>query len=99
MDVRAAAAYLGSQFGEPVKLQVAIGPRIALAALLAAATGTEQERPRQLELQNSLRSLREIVENNWSFEKYPELFCFGLFQHCDIDDLVELAKPCKVVRK
>jgi hypothetical protein len=98
-QLQAVTRWAATQFGEPVKLQVAIGPRITLAALIAAAAGTAQERPQQLVLQDSLGSLREIVENDWSFDKYPELFCFGLFQHCDIDDLVELAKPCAVVRK
>ena len=67
--------------------------------MLAAATATDQERPQQLELHGSLASLHEMIENNWSVEEYPEMFCFGLLQHCDVDDLVELAKPCDVVRK
>jgi dienelactone hydrolase len=98
-QLQAVTRWAAKQFGEPVKLQVAIGPRMALAALVAAAAGTEQERPQQLVLQDSLGSLREIIKNNWSFDKYPELFCFALLQSCDINDLVELAKPCVVVRK
>jgi hypothetical protein len=91
--------WANSQFGQPVKQIVAIGPRAALATLLAAATATDQERPQQLELHGSLASLRDVIKNNWSVEEYPEMFCFGLLQHCDVDDLVELAKPCDVVRK
>jgi hypothetical protein len=98
-QLQAVTRWANSQFGEPVKQQVAIGPRVALAALLAAATASEKERPQQLVLHGSLGSLREVIENNWSVEEYPEMFCFGLLQHCDVDDLVELAKPCDVVRK
>ncbi|HEY3392184.1 MAG TPA: hypothetical protein VGK58_05730 [Lacipirellulaceae bacterium] len=98
-QLQAVARWANSQFGEPVKQHVASGPRVALAALLAAATASDKERPQQLVLHGSLGSLREIIENNWSVEEYPEMFCFGLLQHCDVDDLLELAKPCDVVRK
>jgi hypothetical protein len=98
-QLQAVTRWADSQFGEPVQQQVAIGPRVALAALLAAATASDKERPQQLVLHGSLGSLREVIEKNWSVEEYPEMFCFGLLQHCDVDDLVELAKPCDVVRK
>jgi hypothetical protein len=98
-QLQAVTRWANTQFGEPLQRQIVIGPRIALAALIAAATGDDEERPQQLELHNSLGSLREIIENNWSVDQYPELFCFGLLQHCDIDDLIELARPCEVVRK
>jgi hypothetical protein len=53
----------------------------------------------ELVLHGSLGSLREVIDNNWSVDKYPAMFCFGLLEHCDIDDLIELAKPCTVTRK
>lgn len=87
------------KFGAPVQQVVAIGPRISLAALVAVAAGAADERPQHLLLRGSLGSLRQIVENNWSVDEYPELFCFGLYQNCDINDLIELALPCDVVRK
>jgi hypothetical protein len=80
-------------------VQGLLGPRVGVASLLAAATATDGERPQQLVLHGSLTSLRDVIEKNWSVEEYPEMFCFGLLQHCDVDDLVELAKPCEVVRK
>jgi hypothetical protein len=98
-QLQAVTRWAASKFGAPVHRHVAIGPRIALVALIAAATGTTDERPQQLELHGSLGSLREIIEKNWSVDEYPEMFCFGLLQLSDIDDLVELAKPCEVVRK
>jgi hypothetical protein len=98
-QLQAVTRWANTQFGEPLQRQIVIGPRIALAALIAAATDDDEERPQQLELHGSLGSLREIIENNWSVDQYPELFCFGLLQHCDIDDLIELAGPCEVARK
>jgi hypothetical protein len=97
-QMQAVLRWAATQFGAPVQRHLAIGPRVGLAALIAAATGAEDERPRQLVLHDSISSLREILENNWAFDKYPELFCFGLLQHCDLDDLVELARPCAVER-
>jgi hypothetical protein len=98
-QLQAVTRWAAAKFGQPVKQVVAVGPRIALAALVAAATGSEDEKPQQLVLHGSLDSLRKIVENNWTVDEYPELFCFGLHQSCDIDDLIDLAKPCEVVRK
>jgi dienelactone hydrolase len=98
-QLQAVARWATQQFDGPVEQIVTVGPRASLAALIATATGSEDERPRQLEMHDSLGSLCEIIERNWSVNEYPEAFCFGLLQHCDIDDLVTLAKPCQVVRK
>ena len=38
-QIQAVMRWAAAQFGEPVHRQIAIGPRISLAALLAAATG------------------------------------------------------------
>jgi hypothetical protein len=98
-ELQALTRWATSEFGAPVKQVVAVGPRISLAALVAAATGTPDEKPQHLVLHDSLGSLRKIIEDNWTVDDHPELFCFGLYQHCDIDELVELAKPCDVVRR
>jgi hypothetical protein len=98
-QLQAVTRWAAAQFGEPVKQVVAIGPRISLAAIVAAAAGAEDERPQHLVLHDSLNNLRQIIENNWTVNDYPELFCFGLYQNCDIDDLTELAKPSVVIRK
>jgi hypothetical protein len=98
-QLQAVTRWAATKFRAPIKETVAVGPRISLAALIAAATGTEDERPQHLVLNGSLGSLRQIVENNWTIDDYPELFCFGLHEHCDVDDLIELAKPCEVIRK
>jgi dienelactone hydrolase len=90
-QIQEVTRWAARQFDQPVKQHVAVGPRISLAALIAAATGADDERPQQLFLHDSLGSLREIVEKNWSVNDYPEMFCFGLLAHCDIEDLVDLA--------
>jgi hypothetical protein len=75
---------------EPVDI-VAVGPRMSTIALVAA--GLEAEAIGRLELQGSLGSLKEIVEQNRSFEQIPEVFCFGLLEAFDIKQLTALAAP------
>jgi hypothetical protein len=70
---------------------VAVGPRMSTIALVAA--GLEEKAIGRLELHGSLGSLKEIVEQNRSFEQMPELFCFGLLEAFDIKQLTALAAP------
>jgi hypothetical protein len=98
-QLQAVSRWAAKEFGAPVKRQVAIGPRVSLAALVASATADDEERPEELLLHGSLASLREVIAHNWSVDACPEMFCFGLLEHCDIDDLVLLAKPCSVTRE
>jgi dienelactone hydrolase len=98
-QLQVVTSWAATEFGAPVKQVVAVGPRTSLAALVAVAAGADNERPQRLVLHDSLGSLRQIIENNWTVNDHPELFCFGLLQSCDIDDFIELAKPCEVIRK
>ncbi|MBX3414604.1 MAG: hypothetical protein KF708_18095 [Pirellulales bacterium] len=96
-QLQAVSRWASQKFGAPVERLITVGPRIGLSAVVAVAAGDESERPKQLELSTALVSLREIIDNNWSVDKYPELFCFGLFAQGDIHDFIELAKPCQVI--
>jgi hypothetical protein len=98
-QLQAVSRWAKAQFGSAVERQVAVGPRISLSALIAVATAEDDERPHELVLHDSLGSHRQIIDNNWSVDEYPELFCFGLLEHCEMTDLLELAKPCSVTRK
>ena len=49
-----------------------------------------------VELHGSLGSLKEVLENNWSVDQKPELFCFGLLEWFDIEHLVALVAPRQV---
>jgi len=51
----------------------------------------------RLELQGCLGSLKEIIEQNWSVEKAPEVFCFGLLKEADLKQLIALVAPRPVV--
>jgi hypothetical protein len=69
----------------------ATGRRAGLAALAAAAL--EEKAIQQVDLRESLGSLHEVIEENGSVDKTPELFCFGLLEKFDIRDLAMLAAP------
>ncbi len=78
------------RFGQAVAVQ-AIGPRTSLFALVAA--GLEDKAIGRLELVAPLSSLHDVVENNWSADQYPELFCFGLLSEFDLPQLEALVFP------
>lgn len=70
---------------------VADGPRLSLAALVAAAL--EPQAIGELELHRSLASLKEVIEKNQAFAEAPEFFCFGLLEAFDINKIAELVSP------
>jgi hypothetical protein len=53
----------------------------------------EQTAINTLHQTDALTSLHEVIRQNWSVDKYPELFCFGLLEHVDIPQLKTLVGP------
>lgn len=80
--------------GKPVAV-VADGPRSSVIALTAAAL--EENAIGRVELNAPLGSLKELIEQNRTFEQSPELFCFGLLEQFDVKDLAALVVPRPVV--
>jgi hypothetical protein len=76
--------------GSDVKL-VAVGPRSSLIALVAA--GLDSKSVQALELNDSLGSLKEVLEKNTNISQMPELFCFGLLEAFDVKHLAALVGP------
>ena len=76
--------------GNPISL-VANGPRASVFALVAAALETDAIA--QVELNGSPGSLKEVIEQNWGVNQYPELFCFGLLEAFDIKHIASLIAP------
>ncbi len=90
-QVAAVARWASAQDrNRPVTL-VALGPRSSLFALVAAAL--EPKAIGRVELHESLRSLREVIQRNWSVTEKPELFCFGLLEAFDVKQLTALVAP------
>ncbi|MFA6564914.1 MAG: acetylxylan esterase [Verrucomicrobiia bacterium] len=80
----------------PVTL-AARGPRSSTFSLIAAAL--EEKAVAGIELQGALGSLKEIIEKDWTVDKQPEMFCFGLLEAFDVPQLTALVAPRKVVSK
>jgi dienelactone hydrolase len=73
----------------------AVGPRTGTIALVAAALAPKAVG--KVELDGSLGSLKEVIEQNRLVDQAPELFCFGLLEHFDILHLAALSAPRPVV--
>jgi hypothetical protein len=93
-QLAAVARWSEKTFNYGPAMLVAVGPRLSLAALVAA--GLEPKAIASLELHGSLGSLKEVIEQNKSVEAMPELFCFGLLEALDVKQLVALAAPRRV---
>jgi len=75
--------------GSTVSVQ-AYGPRSSLYALIAAAV--DPQTIQSVQLHDSLNSLRDILDRDWTADKYPELFPFGLLERFDVPQIADLAK-------
>jgi hypothetical protein len=94
-QVAAVARWLRTEHpSEPVTL-CASGPRTSTVALVAAAL--EGQGIAKLELHKPFSSLKAVIEQNHSFEQMPELFCFGLLQAFDVEQLKALVAARLVV--
>ncbi|MCI0747328.1 MAG: hypothetical protein L0Y58_18135 [Verrucomicrobia subdivision 3 bacterium] len=85
----AAIAQWADTHGGPVTLQ-AVGPRASTFALAAAAL---EPKVSALRLSGAMGSLKEIIEQNGSVDRTPELFCFGLLEAFDIKHITALIAP------
>jgi len=95
-QLAAVARWSGNQHKSKSVQVTAIGPRLSLAALVAAAL--EPEALGGLELDGCRKSLKEVIEENRTVDQMPEMFCFGLLERFDIARLIDLVKPRQVKR-
>ena len=47
----------------------------------------------RLELHHAFPSLKAVIEQNHTFEQMPEMFCFGLLEAFDMEQLMALVAP------
>ena len=66
------------------------GPRTSLAALVAGALETKAVST--VRTKDGLASLHDILAQNLSVDKTPELFCFGLLEWFDIPQITALGR-------
>jgi hypothetical protein len=89
----AIARWMHKQHGSPPRV-VAVGPRSSLIATVAAALETTAIDG--LELKQPLSSLKQVIEQNLTFNVAPELFCFGLLERFDVPQLAALVAPRRI---
>lgn len=89
-QIAATAHWLRSERQFPRIRVVAVGDRASLATLTAAAL---EPAIADVTLSESLGSLHEVIERDWTYDQAPELFCFGLLEEFDIASLVALVAP------
>jgi hypothetical protein len=89
-QLAAVARWSQAEHKAPVTV-VAVGPRLSVVALAAAAL--EEKAIGALELHGAWGSLKEVIEQNRGVEQMPEQFCFGLLEAFDVKQLVALAAP------
>ncbi len=89
-QIAAAARWARQRHGHAVEIH-SVGPRSSLAALIAAAL--EPEAVAGLRMDESFGSLKEIIERDLDARDAPELFCFGLLEAFEMDDIRALVAP------
>jgi len=95
-ETLAIARWLGERHGVPVDV-VAKGSVAGVAALLATVLDTPEPDSgaapaiRRTRAACDPRTLSRLVEDDVSYSAMPELFCFGLLEIADVEDLVRLA--------
>ena len=65
-----------------------------LAALVA--TALRPDRVEQLELRDMDASLKDLLVKKIPYRDAPSMFCFGLLELADVEDLIALAEPTPV---
>ncbi len=94
-QIAAAARWARDRHGHAVEVH-AVGPRTALSALIAAALETDAISG--VRLDQSFGSLAEVIERDMDARQAPELFCFGLLEAFEIEDILALVAPRPVAR-
>ncbi len=88
-QINAVARWAASEFKTERVQLTAIGPRLGLAAHIAAAL--DPQTIEQLELRQPFASLKDVIKNDRTAIDAPELLCFGLLEHFDMPQLDALA--------
>ncbi|MDP3069379.1 MAG: acetylxylan esterase [Opitutaceae bacterium] len=93
-QLAAAARWAVTEFRTGSVALESTGPRLGLAALVA--TALEPRAIATLRQTDALPSLHDVLRQNWTVDKYPELFCFGLLESFDLPELKRLAGPVRL---
>lgn len=93
-QIVAVARWAGSESKLPVTVR-AEGRRVGVGATVAAALAPEAIQG--LHVEGGFDSLRQVLNEDLSVDKTPELFCFGLLETCDLP-VIRRAIPSLAVK-
>ncbi|HIG82019.1 MAG TPA: hypothetical protein EYQ62_10345 [Verrucomicrobiales bacterium] len=87
-QITALANWAKKEFSAPVTLH-STGPRLSVAARLAVV---QTKAIASIELENPMKSLKEVITANRGANHLPELMCHGLLEHFDLKQIEALKK-------
>lgn len=85
-QIAAMADWAKKEFADSVSLN-SIGSRLSVAARLAAV---QTETITSLQLHEPMKSLKEVITGNKGANQLPEMMCFGLLEHFDLEQIEAL---------
>ncbi|MEX1231488.1 MAG: acetylxylan esterase [Planctomycetaceae bacterium] len=91
LQIQSVATQIGKKYDAEHVDIISHGPRTSLAALCTAALD-ETSLIGDLHAEGLPKSLKEFLKPDASYDKTPEVYCFGLLEHFDIETLSALAK-------
>lgn len=85
-QLAAIADWAKKEFADPVSLN-SVGPRLSVAARLAAVQTASIT---SVQLQDPMKSLKEVIIGNKGANQLPEMMCFGLLENFDLPQIEAL---------
>ena len=85
-QLAAIADWAKKEFADPVSLN-SVGPRLSVAARLAAVQTASIT---SVQLQDPMKSLKEVITGNKGANQLPEMMCFGLLENFDLPQIEAL---------
>ena len=85
-QLAAIADWAKKEFADPVSLN-SVGPRLSVAARLAAVQTASIT---AVQLQDPMKSLKEVITGNKGANQLPEMMCFGLLENFDLPQIEAL---------
>ena len=87
-QIAAVANWAKQEFGGAVTLHSS-GPRLSVSARLAAV---QTKAIATVQLESPMKSLKEVITANKGANHLPEMMCYGLLEHFDLEQIEALKK-------
>lgn len=92
----AMAEWVHSEYNPKELILFGIGPNASVASIMACAILNRDMLIDVLILKDVFKSFKELIQKHLDYENYSPLFCFGILEHFDIDDLIGLCSHVKI---